>query len=332
MTAARRLGVYAAGVAAVFAGAYAVAAVVVPDSAVADWQAATETAGHTDMSHEGSTEPVSSAGLRGLSLADNGLVLSPVTAPGRTGEDGTLSYRIVDAAGAPVTGFATAHEKQMHLIVVRTDGSQYRHVHPVMDAAGTWSLPWQWQAAGTYRMFADFVPATPDAGSSTLTRTLQVAGDFTPVTPPGPSAVDEIDGFRVEAAGDLVAGASSELTLTVTKDGQPVTTLEPYLGAFGHLVALRDGDLGYLHVHAEGAEPAAGATAGPSVSFMAEAPTAGRYLLYLDFQIAGQVHTAEFVLDAGTAGRAAGASARPAQSAVPSVTPSTSHGADGHGH
>ena len=41
------------------------------------------------------------------------------------------------------------------------------------------------------------------------------------------------------------------LTLTVTKDGQPVTDLQPYLGAYGHLVALRAGDLAYLHVHPE---------------------------------------------------------------------------------
>ena len=31
---------------------------------------------------------------------------------------------------------------------------------------------------------------------------------------------------------------------------------------------------------------------------MAEAPTAGRYLLYLDFQVDGQVHTATFATTA----------------------------------
>ncbi|NKX51639.1 hypothetical protein HER39_13910, partial [Arthrobacter deserti] len=48
------------------------------------------------------------------------------------------------------------------------------------------------------------------------------------------------------------------LTVIVTRGGQPVKTLEPYLGAYGHLVALRAGDLAYLHVHPEGAAPAAG--------------------------------------------------------------------------
>ena len=95
-----------------------------------------------------------------------------------------------------------------------------------------------------------------------------------------------------------MAGSPTELTVTVTKDGKPVTTLQPYLGAFGHLVALRDGDLAYLHVHPEGDEPKPGQNGGPQVKFATDVPTAGRYLLYLDFQVDGQVHTAEFVVDA----------------------------------
>ncbi|MCT4574097.1 hypothetical protein N3930_44920, partial [Bacillus thuringiensis] len=85
------------------------------------------------------------------------------------------------------------------------------------------------------------------------------------------SAKDEVDGFDVTLDGDLTAGASSPLTLAVTRDGAAVTTLEPYLGAFGHLVALREGDMEYLHVHAEGEDPVSGETSGPEISFMAEA-------------------------------------------------------------
>ena len=83
----------------------------------------------------------------------------------------------------------------------------------------------------------------------------------------------------------------------VTSDGQPVTTMQPYLGAYGHLVALRAGDLAYLHVHPEGAEPVTGQTSGPDVQFATTAPTSGRYHLYFDFQVDGTVHTAQFTLD-----------------------------------
>ena len=100
--------------------------------------------------------------------------------------------------------------------------------------------------------------------------------------------------------GGLAAGRSSRLTFTVTRNGRPVTDLRPYLGAYGHLVALRQGDLAYLHVHPDG-EPGDGKTKpGPAVTFHAEAPSAGTYRLYLDFQHGSRAHTAEFTVEGGS--------------------------------
>src|SRR5699024_680787 len=87
-----------------------------------------------------------------------------------------------------------------------------------------------------------------------------------------------------------------------TLNGEPVTELEPYLGAFGHLVALRQGDLAYLHVHPHGEAPQAGETSGPQVPFEATAPTPGRYLLFFDCQVDGQVYTAPLVSETTSAG------------------------------
>jgi hypothetical protein len=89
-----------------------------------------------------------------------------------------------------------------------------------------------------------------------------------------------VDGYEVQLIGDLVAGQASPLTLTVRKDGQPVTDLQPYLAAYGHLVALRDGDLAYLHVHPEGAPGDGRTAAGPEIDFVAEVPSAGTYRLF----------------------------------------------------
>ena len=69
-------------------------------------------------------------------------------------------------------------------------------------------------------------------------------------------------------------------------------TLQPYLGALGHLVVLRAGDLAYTHVH-----PHHDDAAGSAVAFAATAPSSGRYLAYFDFQVDGVVRTAAFVLD-----------------------------------
>ena len=300
MNAAARLGVYAAGLAVVFTGAFAAAGAVVPEETVRAWTQESEGAQHADGGHgqqlaEPTSENSSENLAPGVSMERNGYLLEEISAPESTGQAGELSFTITGPDGAPVTAFETEHEKQAHLIVVRADGTGFRHVHPVMDEAGRWSLPWRWEAAGTYRVYADVVPA--GAGENlTLTRTVEVAGAFTP-TAPQESTTDEVDGFQVSVEGELSAGSASELTVSVTRDGQPVTTLEPYLGAYGHLVALRAGDLAYLHVHPEGAEPVPGEVSGPDVEFATTAPTPGRYYLYFDFQIDGKGHTAQFALD-----------------------------------
>ena len=301
MNAAARLGAYAAGLAVVFTGAFAAAGAVVPEATVSAWtqQAeGTQLTQHTDSGQDPvETTAGSPAGPtpQGVSMEQNGYLLQEVTAPGTTGDAGELSLTITGPDGAPVTEFETSHEKDLHLIVVRTDGTGFRHVHPVMDATGRWSLPWQWETAGTYRVYADVVPA--GVGENlTLTRTVDVAGSFDPAAPEV-AVTDEVDGYQVTLEGDLSAGSQSQLSVNVTRDGQPVTTLEPYLGAYGHLVALRAGDLAYLHVHPEGAEPVAGEVSGPDVEFATTAPTPGRYYLYFDFQVDGQVHTAQFALD-----------------------------------
>lgn len=301
MNAAGRLGIYGAGLVAVFAAAFTVSGVVVPESTVTAWADAGSTVHATDA--EPDTESPREANVTGVSIAASGFVIGAVLAPTEVGVEGDLAFDVLNAEGDPVTEYETAHGKQLHLIVVRSDGSEYRHVHPVLDTAtGTWSLPWMWDAAGTYRVYADFTAG--DGTSATLSRTVNVAGLVTPAPSTDVKDTDSVDGFDVSISGELVAGTGSDLTVEVTRDGAPVTALEPYLGAFGHLVALREGDLAYLHVHAHGEEPKPGDQAGPAVTFTAEVLTAGRYLFYLDFQVDGQVHTAAFVLDTASAAAA----------------------------
>ena len=90
----------------------------------------------------------------------------------------------------------------------------------------------------------------------------------------------------------------SPVTLTVNRDGRPVTDLEPYLGAYGHLVALRERDLAYLHVHPEGDPDDASVPSGPAVGFVTEVPSEAAYRLYFEFQHQGTVRRAEFTVEA----------------------------------
>ncbi|CAM03416.1 hypothetical protein A8924_4540 [Saccharopolyspora erythraea NRRL 2338] len=317
MNTAARLSAYGAALALVFGGAWAAGAALGQSPGNAAQEPHGHTAedalaghfgpehpddghGHGGEEHSHGAEPVPA----GLPSTNGGYTLSPTTTTLPRGIVSEFSFRITAPSGKAVTGFKVEHDKRMHLVLVRRDTTGYQHLHPEMSPDGTWRVPMRIDTAGTYRVFADFVPAGGTA--QTLGVDLSVPGEFTPAAH-APSRVAEVDGYQVRLEGDLVAGRSAPLTAEVTRGGLPVTDLQPYLAAYGHLVALRAADLAYLHVHPEG-EPGDGNTpAGPRITFDAEAPSAGTYRLFLDFQHSGEVRTAEFTVDAlpettGTAG------------------------------
>lgn len=220
----------------------------------------------------------------GLMVSQDGYTLDG-QATAAAGTAVPISFRITDPEGETLTAYDVEHEKELHLIAVRRDFSGFQHVHPERHSSGTWLTSLDLEP-GQWRLFADFKPAGGEG--LTLGTDLLVPGRQPAVTPADETRTDEVDGYVVELAGDLVGGAESRLTLEVTKDGQRVQT-EEYLGASGHLVALREGDLAYLHVHPESVE---------DLVFVAEVPSAGRYHLFLDFQVDGVVRTAAFVATA----------------------------------
>ncbi|WP_205014119.1 hypothetical protein [Nocardioides albidus] len=233
----------------------------------------------------------------GLMTSQNGYTLALTENRADAGSAVPVRFAIIGPDGAPVTSYDVQHDKQLHLIAVRRDFSGFQHVHPTL-AEGVWGVDLA-LTPGTWRLFADF--KATDGPALTLGTDLEVRGGYQPVPPAEESRTATVGGYQVTLDGDLAAGADAKLTLRVSKDGEPVTDLQPYLGAYGHLVALRSGDLAYLHVHPDG-EPGDGTTQpGPDVVFHTSVPSAGTYHLYLDFQHDGVVRTAAFTVTAGDA-------------------------------
>jgi hypothetical protein len=290
MNAAVKLSAYGVALALVAGGAWAIGTAVGPFEQTAS---GAEGAGHGDT-HSGTVAETAQTDLpAGLASSRGGYTLTPTNTTLTPGAN-SFSFHITGPDHKPVTRFDVEHEKRMHLIVVRRDTAGFQHIHPTMSEDGTWTVPLTVTQPGSYRAFADFTPAGSDG--TTLGVDLAVPGDFQPAEY-HQSRVATVDGFDVKLDGDLVPGETSKVTLTVSKDGRPVTDLQPYLGAYGHLVALRGGDLAYLHVHPDG-EPGDGRTKpGPTVTFYAEVPSAGHYRLFLDFQHDNTVRTAEFTVD-----------------------------------
>ena len=321
---------FAAGLAVAFAAAAGLGTLTGPVGTVGSTAAgpAGHGAGHAEPRTEQPGEDTRLPG--GLMVSQDGYTLDLAQRQLPAAAETPLEFRIIGPDGKPVTRYTTAHGKDLHLIAVRRDLTDFQHVHPQLDTAGTWSVPLDLSNPGVYRVFADFTPAD-HKDNLTLGADLSVAGNYQPQPLPAATRTAEVDGYTVTLAGDLVAGKESELTLSVSKDGRPVNDLQPYLEAYGHLVALRDRDLAYLHVHPAGS-PGDGTTeSGPGITFYATAPSEGSYRLFLDFRHADQVRTAAFTLTVGS-DQAAGTEGPPAEPSAPASPAPQQSADDEHAH
>ena len=256
---------------------------------------------HTDDAESDATPDDT---VRGVTLEQNGLRLDLDQPELPQAKRRQLTFRVLGADGSAVTEFEVNHEREMHLIVVRRDLTGFQHLHPKMADDGTWSTPIALSDAGSYRVFADFHYG---GESLTLGSDLAVDGDADyEELPAQRTATETAAGYEVSVEGETASpGDAGELSFNVSRDGEPVE-VEPYLGADGHLVSIRQGDLAFLHVHPivgaghEGDDDEASAESGAAgIRFMTEFPSEGRYRLFLQFKHQGKVHTAEFTREVG---------------------------------
>jgi hypothetical protein len=204
-----------------------------------------------------------------------------------SGTPAEFRFKVLGPDGHVVTDYRLLHERELHLIVVRRDLATFSHLHPTRETDGTWHIELTLPSPGSYRAFADLAPQ--DGPEMTLTADLNAPGTWAQQPLPAPSRTARAGRYQVELTGELTAGFHSEIAFTVSRNGSGVE-LEPYLGALGHLVAVRASDLAYLHVH-----PLEDATS-EAVRFGVEVPSPGAYRLFLQFQHEQRVHTAAFTV------------------------------------
>ncbi|MER5224524.1 hypothetical protein [Streptomyces flaveus] len=293
---------FAATLAVVFGAAYGVGSLAGSDDA--DTKPGTQTGREAEGAEAGGADDAAEV-PEGLQVSAHGYSIDLKTPRIERGRSTEIRFAILDAQGRPVTDYEVEQEKELHLILASRDLTVYRHLHPTHSADGTWRISIDLPTAGDYRLLADFAPAAEGGESLTLGTDLAVAGRYEPQALPQPSRASDVDGYTVTLRGGLDVGAAQDLTFEVRKDGKPVTDLQPYLGAYGHLVALRAGDLAYLHVHPNSEAGEAKTKPGPTVSFTATAPSAHAYRLFLDFKHDGKVRTASFTAQADLGGNTA---------------------------
>ncbi|MDQ3483826.1 MAG: FixH family protein [Actinomycetota bacterium] len=281
-----KLAAYASVLAATFAAAAGLAVAVGPID--------TSSGSHDDL--QGAAGHGMGGGrphVPGISIDSDGFRIVPAATSLTADVATTYSFRIVDSDGDTVTDFDVTHERRLHLIVVSRNFVDYHHLHPTQDIDGVWTADVPALPAGSYRVFADTRPTGADG--ITLGTDLAVGNgvhdtDATIAIPAGGTTVT-IEGYEVGLTGSPNVGEST-LTFSVVRNGEPIVA-DPYLGASGHLVALRAGDLAFLHVHPLGdATPQE-----PGIRFAAQFPTPGTYRLFLDISMDGTVRTAAFTVE-----------------------------------
>ena len=212
--------------------------------------------------HAGDAEPMDAHGAArpvGLALAENGFRFVPARTEITTGPS-RFAFRIAGARR-----FDIVHARRMHLIVVRRDLGFFRHVHPRQLPDGAWTVALDVPTPGVYRAFADF--------SAAGKRTVLGVDLFARGRAYAESTTLHIPEPRMRRDGGM---------LRFDVGGRPL----PYLGARGHLVVLREGDLAYVHTHPKAGE----------LAFELELPTPGRYRAFLQWRNGLGVQTAEFPL------------------------------------
>lgn len=237
----------------------------------------------------------------------------------KAGEKTKLVFEISDG-GTKLSSFDVVHEKQLHLLMVTPDLAWFAHEHPEPKPDGTFDFEFTFPHGGSYRLFSDF-KATGKPGA-VVPVDIEVDGAPAPKVPLAPTNLVEartVGDYQVRLTSPVPpAGASSTLKFLVVKDKKPVTDLEQYLGALGHLVIINEDGKTFLHSHPDdhsaphddtGKPPHAHPKTG-EVGFGTLFPKPGLYKAWAQFLHKGKNITADFVLDvkpgaAGTAPAAA---------------------------
>jgi hypothetical protein len=202
-------------------------------------------------------------------------------------------------ANTAVTHFDLIHERTLHLFVVSNDLQYFDHVHPAPHPDGSFTIPLTLPKAGAYRLVADLLPT----GSlpQTLQHTLLTSGaSLSPArsraTPTAEVLETSNEGVRARiVTGGARTGDDAHVVVELVdeKSGAPVTDLEPYLGAWGHMFLASVDLADVVHSHPLIADTVEG---GPKITFQTLFARDGWYRVWAQVQRRGRLLTFDFTV------------------------------------
>ncbi|MFM7088572.1 MAG: hypothetical protein ACKOW9_03510 [Candidatus Paceibacterota bacterium] len=221
----------------------------------------------------------------------DGFKLAILSGNAKTKEEFDLRLAVYKGENT-VNNMVTTHEEKMHLILVDEYLSEYLHLHPKLNEDSTWSVKVKFPTGGKWRVISDFTLENEEGAKQNyiLGERLEVSGDFVRSELPEPTDSLTVNGYELKVSGSIKTGDHGMLMITVQKDGKPAK-LEPYMGALGHLVAIRAEDGAYAHFHPHESAMES------MLHFMTEVPGPGKYRLFLQFKVDGVINLAALTAD-----------------------------------
>jgi hypothetical protein len=212
----------------------------------------------------------------------------------QSNQEASISIQIDDSKGVPVEKFDVNHEKQLHLILVSKDLSYFDHIHPEYKGKRLFEISTMFPENREYKLIADFVPT--GAQQKTESHWIQVGNEKAAMEPltPDKSLTKTIDNKEITLQFDkLQAGKEVQMNFSFkdSKTKAPITNLQPYLGAVGHVVIISSDVEQYIHNH-----PLEEKATGPDAKFATSFSKNGVYKIWGQFQQNGKVFIVPFVV------------------------------------
>jgi DMSO/TMAO reductase YedYZ heme-binding membrane subunit len=228
----------------------------------------------------------------------------------QVGKETKLKFKVFDASnGAPISLFATNYEKPAHLVIVDSSLTQFEHIHPNLINK-EFTIPFTFNKPGYYHLYLDFLPYGDVEQQFAFT--LPVGNNSAPILPSITNDTEftkQVEDYMVsfKSEGDITSQnltlgkTKFEFTLSDAQTQQPLTTIQPYLGAFGHLVMIQRETYEYVHVHPTTMSPPKETdVGGPTISFnpigLNGIIKPGPYILYAQFKHNDNITIATFAI------------------------------------
>ena len=168
-----------------------------------------------------------------------------------------FSINIKDAFGAKLRGVMEyGHERLIHVIAINDDFNFFTHIHPEDEAVlttdmfdnGAFPFHLTFPGAGRYLIAAGFVYKGEDIS---FTKIFNVGERNISLLEKDFSRQKEFEGYNIAFAEEekIVSGREAHIKYTISKDGNPVADLAPYLGAPMHFAIVSADLSGFAHTH-----------------------------------------------------------------------------------